>query len=201
MSVSLDTTNALISVDADDLKYFGVAVTDDEQIDKMRFLVNSFSAMFNRETRRLIKARSLTEYYDGDGTRVLFVDNYPINSIDKLYIDSSRVFAASSEIASANYFYDSDRGRIVVPDTVFAEGFRTVKLISNGGFSTIPWDIRNAAREFAKWAWKRDEANAIGVSAATMMDQNITYRYEELPKSVQRVIDLYRRPHGYLYAG
>jgi len=68
MAVTADTDNALITIDNDLRDYLGIANDDTTYDDKLQAVINAFSKFANNYTGRLLKARDLTEYYDGTGT-------------------------------------------------------------------------------------------------------------------------------------
>ena len=96
MSITLDTTNSLLGGDLTLAKlYLGVDTSDTSHDDVITQAVNAASWYCNTYTRRLLKSRELTEYYSGDGSDVLYVDNYPVTAITAIYT----VYRKSDELA------------------------------------------------------------------------------------------------------
>ena len=198
MAVSADTANALITIDDDLREYLGITAGDTAQDSRLQMFINAFSGWVNAYTRRKIKARDLTEYYDGTALDTLFVDNYPINSLTNLYVDTGRDYDAASEITSGDYMIYSAVGKIVLDDDIFDAGAQSVKIVYNGGYATIPWELQQVTREFLLAIWDRDRKGLVNVSSISTEGQSVSYENEGwMPKSILDVLTQYRRlGHG-----
>ena len=84
-SETLDTTNSLIGNDLTRVEGF-VGVTSGSEDNILNALANYASDFCNRYTKRLLKSRSLTERYNGNGSEYLYIDQYPITAITRLAI-------------------------------------------------------------------------------------------------------------------
>ena len=75
--MSIDTVNALTTL-IKAKAWLGVApapdTTDDDEIER---LIDSVSWQFNSFTKRRLLSRTLTEYYEGDGTNKFMSPEYP----------------------------------------------------------------------------------------------------------------------------
>ncbi len=194
--MAIDNINAL--VDLGNIKsYLGIAETDTEFDTDLDHLIDAVSWYFNNETNRKLKARDYAaEYYDGDGSDTLYVENYPINSITHLYIDTERAYGADDEILAADYMIYKDMGKIIVEDTVFSKGNQSVKLEYNGGYATIPYDLENACKEMVAFLFKRDKAgNRIGVKSLSVEGGSENY-VTNMPDTVKQVLRRFWRPNG-----
>tara|TARA_A100001037_G_scaffold226124_1_gene204082 strand:+ start:3313 stop:4266 length:954 start_codon:yes stop_codon:yes gene_type:complete len=98
--------------------------------------------------RDSLKYRSTTEYHDGDGSRYLTTDNYPIIDVTSIHDDTSdpesRTYSSSYLVDSKKYeIYndESDRlgngGIIRLYNSIFAKGRSNLKVVYNSGFSTF----------------------------------------------------------------
>ena len=144
----LDTTNSLIDLFI--LKAFlGIAEADAQFDERLEQAIDGASWTLNTETSRLLKSRTLTEYYDGDGGTKLYLDQRPINSITSIHSDPTRAWAADSLIASTAYQVYGDEGYVVFTDTSVDVGHRVIRVIYVAGYSTVPYDLREACIELA----------------------------------------------------
>lgn len=195
----LDTTNALVTL-AEAREYCGIAADDDTYDDRLTDLINAISWRFNKYTRRKLKAQALTEYYDGDGGRILYLNSFPINSVTSLHVDTDRQYGAAT--ARTDYVTYSDVGKLALTESVFNSGHQSVKIVYNAGFETIPYELAEAALKQIKSAFRKWERNLEEATAEQTETGSITFidRDEFLP-SVKAVLDHYRRPgHGYIYS-
>jgi len=88
-------------------------------------------------------------------------------------------------------------GKIVLDNTIFSGGAQAVKIVYNGGYSTIPWDLQEAAREFLASVWNRDKKDLLNVASVSVEGQSISYDIKAIPEFAKEVLDYHRRPaHG-----
>lgn len=100
-----------------------------------------------------------TEYYDGTGTREMYVRAFPIVSITSLkYLDSVSAGAATyTAFDSDTYFNDAATGRLIRSgyadwgfndnaDAIWPSGVANIQLVYKGGYTsaTIPADLKSA---------------------------------------------------------
>lgn len=173
-----------------------LGVTDDTEQDRFQTLINQASARIELYTRRILKAQAFSSttalILDGSGRDTLILPHHPVNSISKLYVDTSRVFASDSEVAAAAFSLRKAEGMIILYDGgIFPRGIDVVKAECNAGYAstTSEWaTLQTACLELVRWMssrfsgfiGKRSETNADGM--------NIGYEIE-LPLNVRSMID------------
>lgn len=195
--MALDQTNCIIGVDelADYMGDIGSTA-----FGRYSLVINAVSHLFNTYTNRKLKARSLTEYYDGNGGSELYVDNYPIVSTSTnidIRVDTDRSYSTSDKVASTDIIIDSEEGRIRLDDDTFDTGAHSVKIVYTAGYSTgtMPYDLKYAAMEMSRFYLNREKSNRVGVRSEGAEGGSITYE-TDMPWSVKQVLELYRRPNG-----
>jgi len=190
---AIDTDNQLVSVD-DALSFIGIP-SDDTRMEKLQFYINAASWYCNKHTRRKLKSRSLTEYYNGDGTNVLLMKNYPITAITHIYDDLSRAYGSDTEIDSSNLVYMPEdlACKLVYDGGVFSVGIRNIKAEYTAGYTTIPYDLRQACLELVAYYWKNTEEGRFGLISQQLADGSVRLETTTVPKSVLQVLDLYRK--------
>ncbi len=194
MAETLDTTNALVSKEDAKVHCKINSTTFDDTIVR---IINSVSVMFNNYTRRGLLSRTNTEYYDGDGGNVLFLDNYPVTAMTTLHIDPDRVYGSTSLIASTDYVLYSDKGKIVIPYQIFPEAPQSVKVVYVAGYAlaTLPGDLKIAALDQIKFQFDRWNNNRESIASVAIEGQNVTViEVKDLLPSVKAVLDKYVRP-------
>jgi hypothetical protein len=191
--MSLDTVNALITV-ANFKSYIGQDTGSTSNDSRYEDIINNVSWRFNSITNRLLKARSITEYRDGNGTQEVYTDQWPINSnstsID-IRIDTDRDYDTGDKVDSDSIVIYSTPGRIHLEDDTFSTGPQAVKLVYNGGYSTIPYDLAYAAKEMCRLLWKKEQENRVGIKSQSYEGGSVTYE-QDLPWSVRKILDLYK---------
>jgi len=184
-----DTTNSLITIH--DLKPFiGVAESDDDYDDLLYQAIDAASWYLNSETHRKLKARALTEYYDGRGTDKLILDQRPINTITSIYSDPDRSFGTATLVDSDDYQIYGDEGYIIFTDTAVDVGHRVLKVTYNAGFSTIPYDLKQACIEIAAKTYHMYRNNRVGMKSVTSDAGTQSYDQEDSP-FVKKIIQKY----------
>ena len=166
-------------------------ITEDGRITD---LINDASWHLNGECDRELKSRSQTEYHDGNGGYLLYLNHPPISAVT-LYQDSDRAWASTTEIASTDYvvYTEDNVGKIWLTGTAFLNDRRVIKVTYTGGFSTIPHDLEMACvqivghqlLDFQQKAWNKDSiANDGGTT---------TFRDSSHGDFVEHTIHKYKR--------
>jgi hypothetical protein len=196
MSYSIDTTNSLLAL-AEVKTFLDIDNTDfDDQISR---LIDVVSWFFNNETKRELKNREQTEYYDGDGSQTLYTKNWPITdsaSELSLYINASvpRSFTSSEQVDSDYIMVDGDNGRIDIWNDTFTKGRRTVKLVYNAGYSTIPDDLHRAALETLGSLWKKEQSQVWNMNNISIEGASVSLQMDKIMSAWARhVIHMYER--------
>jgi len=121
MAVDTYALTSLINVKA----ALHITTTDDDAL--LESLINRISAAVESYCKRKFKARDYTEKYDGDGTSILFLKQYPVNSVSSLKI-------GESVLDTSSYVIYSDEGKIRLKYSVFSEGIQNVEITYNAGY-------------------------------------------------------------------
>ncbi len=137
---------------------------------------------------RKFAARDLTEYYDGDDSDILVLNEYPINSITSIHDDTERIYAASALIASTDYVIKSDDGIVKFDGVLMTKGINNIKVIYNAGFSTLPGDLVSAC-EMLVMADYIEHVTEVNVAAGDV----IIYKPDKLRKEAYAILDRYVR--------
>lgn len=181
---------------ADDLTTFAMcqtvfkpAVEDQVMVEK---LITAASVWANNVTSRLLKARALTEIYDGRDSTVLFARNYPINSITTIHQDEDRVFGIATLVAAGDYVFSTSGPRTIVAvnDVIWEPGVQTIKVVYNAGYAVVPDDLENATLMLVDFWYKSYDAHRFGVTSVGVADQRIAYELG-IPKQVRDMVSAY----------
>lgn len=150
-------------------EFLGITGTDQDAL--ITRLLDAATQYLETQTGRTLAQTTLTEYYDGDGDRTLFVasppasfENYGVDTylkIDDVQIDEDAFVVHSGE------------GRIVLDSAVFSRGDKNVEVKYKGGFATVPADLVQATIELAGAMLKR--GRSAGVKSESIGDYSVTY--------------------------
>jgi hypothetical protein len=202
MASVLDTANALVSLA--DLKAYLSADTGDEFLtdtstdNELERLINSASLYANNYTGVALLSRSHTEYHDGDGSQVLFLDNFPVTSTESeiaLYIDSDREYAAGDRIPASSIILYPNTGKLMVEDHYFERAPRSVKITYTAGYAlaSVPADLAYAVKVLCAKMWKMKKDKLSGVVSMTIEGQSVNFAEQEIPGSVREILNRYSR--------
>jgi len=193
-AVTLDSDNALVSLE-EAKQFINKDLNDQTEDNKILQYINSASSLCNSLTHRKLKARDLTEYYSGDGSNTLMLNNYPINSIASIYDDLDRTYGADTLIDNSDYVIMPTNlaFKVIYDGSVFMKGIRNIKITYNAGYSTIPWDLREACLELVGFYWMNTEEKRFGILSINLGDGSVRIDTTQIPKSVLQILEAYRR--------
>jgi hypothetical protein len=103
--------------------------------------------------RKFEKTTYTDEYYNGDGTSLLFLKQYPIVSITSITIDDTAV----DNVTDRDYVrYNPNNGGLYLMGAVFTQGFQNVKITYEAGYAagSEPNEIINAVYELSTIIYK-----------------------------------------------
>lgn len=190
-------------VSAADLKTF-LAITSSTLDAKLAAVKTDIEAMVKTYCGRdfLVPSTPYTEYYDGDGSQQLIVNQRPVISVASIYIDSSCLFESGSLVPNLNSgspaeLISSQRklnsGIIELFSYAFQRGRRSVKITYSAGYATVPADLQRAVKLICAKAWKTQDLQMIGQISQQVGDKTVTYEPDSWPKEAAEILGRYRR--------
>lgn len=150
----------------------------------------------------IVPSTPYTEFYDGDGSQRLIVNQRPIISIASIYIDPSCLFAEASAVPNLNSGSPAElisnarqlrAGIVELFSYAFLRGRRSVKITYSAGYATMPTDLQRAVKLIcAKW-WKSQELLLSGQYQQSVGDKTVTLDADAWPKEALDILQRYRR--------
>lgn len=205
---------ALVTIE--DIRSY-LTVSGTAQDANLMFYANLASAVVESYCGRSFQSQQRTEYLDG-GRASVFVKNIPINNVTAVWeydgtqyvklqpptlaADSLPNVAANS--VAIEYTWDSDTGQITrsfgasptideldyFSSITFTNFKRGVKVEYNGGYDTIPLDIKMTVLDYTKMLHKQDQGmQVINFQGETKQATSLSANF---PAHIRRVLDLYR---------
>jgi len=146
--------NALVSLDDVKRYYFpDMDKSKSQDDDNIEALIDNITDQF--ETYCGVDSfhdNDYTEYIDSKNSQYLFVTNTPLNSVASIYDDSDWTWGENTLIDSDDYRIKN--GRYLTFKFGFYEGNENIKITYNGGFATIPGDLKLACIKEVSRAFK-----------------------------------------------
>jgi len=169
----------------------GAAATDDVLTQD---LITKASFWVNKYTSRILAQQTFTEYYDGDGSDTLFLNNYPISSITTVHQDSDRAFGITTLVDSGDYFTYVDNRKLIGDGDSWDMGKQTIKVVYVAGYAigSIPEDIVNAVTMLVDFWGKEYDAHRFGVTSTGSETSRITYE-KNIPVEIKEMLNPYRK--------
>ena len=144
------------------------------------------------------KARS-AQLYDGNGESVLFLREFPVDSVASVGFETDGAGTYSTETLTYLDVNDTyNNGEIIFKDgTIFPRGRNNVQITHTSGLASLPQslplDLQGACAEMVQGLLRRRDTDAHLVDAVQNLDGgSINFRPEDIPKSVMRVLANYR---------
>jgi hypothetical protein len=203
-SVVLEATPTTDILGVSNLKYIGITgsqFTADRMNTLLNSILQSVTIIAEGEIKRPLTVSTVTEYYDGTGTSILILKNYPIIVLTSINMDVNRVFDTSTIVSSSDYYVDSNAGRIeLLGGNIWKKGQKNIQVIYSRGWETIPLDLKQAGLELAAIKWKESQVGEgrIGIVQTTSKFSDVESRTEmfirdRIPKSILGVFQRYKK--------
>jgi hypothetical protein len=158
--------NAIIS-DTNEVWDYLVA-TEEERVTfetSMEGWINGLSAMLEYECNRHIAARTYQgATQDGNGRRWLYLDHYPILSIDALSIQDNTGIVITTVDVTTDLFIKHQTGRITLTPSLgtFLRGDQNIVVTYKGGFEGPALEpFKNAVKEMISIPWQEKGSNPL----------------------------------------
>ena len=195
----IDSAVALVSLD-EMKRYMKIPPPGTDELDVLADLINDASAWASSYTGRNFLQANYTEFYDGDGSNMLILNNYPVVSLTSINDDPARVFGASSNIdISIQVQIRKDSGVVRLWTYAFNQGSGNVKVVYSAGYplASVPYDLRLAVKKIVADQYRHGfSAGHVGIKAENIGDKSITFSEEAMPKDAKDILDGYRIAHA-----
>ena len=168
-----------------------VATTEEAHVN---LLIDHASHWFrNTGCKRILKSQSVgPEYYDGPGGYELILKQRPVTGVTSIYQDLDKVWGSTTEISSDDYQIDEPAGIIILKNLYFYRGRLTIKITYTAGYTTIPYDLEQAAIRLVDYWYQKDKYKRTDIKSVSHDGRTIEY-INDIPADVKKIASFYSR--------
>ncbi len=165
-------------------------------------LITAASTWAERYCKRFFTSTAyVSQAYDGNGTRVMFLDNFPLTTLTSIVV----VEADGTEVTIVGTEFDSDGNTAEIKYKrncsatycYFPSGFQNIKANYTAGFATIPQDVQEAVCQIILHMYS-DGSHDPAIASQRLGDFQEGYRpigFSSLDPIVKTLLNPYRRVH------
>jgi len=193
------------SITASAYNYFAWDYTKDNQIERN---INSVSSMVSKYCNRKFIADTYTEYYKGSGSQKLVLNQYPINAITSVKVDSAALTAGTDYVTADRTYLD--QGIVFKNNGWTWYGYLTglvgeltapvdnIEVVYSAGYTletarTFPYDLEDAVINMVSDLYGEQQEGTVGLKKLTQ--GKLTYEWDSNPliQQYSSVLDVYKK--------
>ena len=191
--------------------YLGIDnANEDTRVDD---LIKRASGAISSYCGRKFAQATHTSYFDGNGTTRLYLPHYPITTpfsgvaTAGVWVDSMRAFGTATALTeetiggstSGQYLVYGDEdgcGKVIRIDGVWPRDHRTIKIIWQGGYATIPDELQHCAlRTIGAWLEVATSKMHASTQESLISGGSISLiDHHNLAEDVKDILSRWRRP-------
>ena len=160
-------------------------VTADDGL--LQELVNGVSAEFVTYMNRDIVSQSYMDVFDGKGTRVIMLRQYPVTAVTSVTLGPPN--QPVTLIENIDYLWTATAIKRMYG--IFPSGVGNVRVAYTAGFAAVPSDLQMAAAKGA--AYRYQQLTHLGQNNKLMGQETVQFATDPWPEDIQRVLDQYQR--------
>lgn len=173
---------------SDTKTYLWVTWTDQDAL--LTLLLEGASAKINSYVGRTLEASDYTEYKDGNWQLSFVLDNYPVNTITSVELNTWDFETATREaVSGTNYHIDTENGEVNFLERL-NRGFGNYKVTYNGWYETIPSDIQMACMDLV--GYKLNTRSSGWIKSESVAGDSISYWLEMWESTILSSLNHYR---------
>jgi len=195
------------SITVSDYDYFAWNYTKDNFLERN---INSVSGMVSKYCNRNFIADTYSEFYKGSGRQKLVLNQYPVNSITSVKIDSAALTAGVDYVTADKTYLD--RGIIFKNNGWPWSGYLTglvgeptapvdnIEVVYSAGYTlepetirTLPYDIEQVAISMVADIYGEQQDGTVGLKQLVQGKLSYSWDNTALIQQYASVLDLYRK--------
>lgn len=181
---------------------------DSTDTSKDNFLINVLNAAWKAAVNYIgydLNVTNYVEYYDGDGSDTILLEQFPVISITSIYDDTARQFGPETLLQTTDYVFYPKTGKVQklnsgnqyvvigIPFSpiVFNKGVQNVQVTYQAGYNPIPYDAARAV--ILLGAWYAQRAGTEGKNAETLGGKTVQYDAYSIPLWTRQLLLPYKK--------
>lgn len=188
-------------------KYFAWDYSKDKLLERN---INSVSSMVSKYCNRKFIADTYTEYYKGSGRQKLVLNQYPLNKITSVKVESAALTAGTDYATSDQTYLDQG---IIFKNTGWVwYGYLTglvgeltapvdnIEVIYSAGYTlspelsrTLPWDLENCVISMVADLYGEQQDGTVGLKHLSQGKLTYTWNDNPLIQQYSSILDIYRK--------
>jgi len=172
---------------ADVKTWLNIDDTNTNSDELLTSLITSGSAYIENWTNRSFSVTSTTYRVNGNGSSVMLVKDYPINSVTSVTV-SGIAYTASNGTSTGFMF---DENTIYLIGAKFTKEIQNVSIVFNYGYATIPAELKQVVVELVGYKFK--ETERIGLLSKVLAGETIAYDIRDLKDHSKNILNNYNR--------
>jgi len=195
------------AITVSDYDYFAWDYTKDNFLERN---INSVSRMVSKYCNRNFISDTYSEFYKGSGRQRLVLNQYPVNSITSVKIDSATLTAGVDYVTADKTYLD--RGIIFKNNGWPWSGYLiglvgeptapvdNIEVVYSAGYTlepetsrTLPWDIEQVAISMVADVYGEQQDGTIGLKQLTQGKLSYIFSNESLIQQYTSTLNLYRK--------
>jgi hypothetical protein len=188
-------------------KYFAWDYSKDKLLERN---INSVSSMVAKYCNRKFIADTYSEFYKGSGRQRLVLNQYPINMITSVKVDSAALTAGTDYVTSDQTYLD--QGMVFKNDGWTWYGYLTglvgeltapvdnIEVVYSAGFTlqpessrNFPWDLENAVVSMVADLYGEQQDGTVGLKHLTQGKLTYIWDDNQLIQQYSSVLNSYRK--------
>ena len=160
--------------------------TDDALLTR---LITSVSNFMQSWLNRQLNSASYADVYDGAGSDIQMLSNYPVSAVSGVVIDGITI-PASTGPTSPGWTFDQYSVKLI-GGYRFSSGNANVAISYTSGYATMPVEIEQACIELVSLRYS--ERLRPGVTSRSLGGENISYSSSGISDSVSELLQQYKK--------
>lgn len=190
--------NALISL-AEAKEHLSIPSGTTSADARLEKIINAASSAIESQTHRKLTTKSYQQIFDGAGANKVLLHQWPVQTIDAVYVDGNSIFDANSLIDPSDYLLEKEI-MVTYIDRTFPRGYSNVRVDYTAGYGTvsptetgdIPEDLRWACSELVAWYYNSTSNKRIGVTSKGKLGESVSF-VQRIPEHIEMLLGPYMR--------
>lgn len=181
---------ALVDLELQVKPWLEIPASETGSDDVLRLCMESATIFFESYCGRALEQQDRTQQFNGSGSHVLQLQEFPVTQINRVSIDSTWQFPTS--IDTSTLLVDNDL--FLVRREVWPQGIRNIQVAYTAGYahSCMPTDLVQACLLMVEFLYHGRSDHRLGVGNRNKMGETLTYQ-DSVPKVILDLLAPYVR--------